>query len=420
MSLFDDDFYSTKVGKERRWEKERGWSSGSRGPWRSGGRIVGRVGRLPFPRSVIAAAGGAVLTLLVLLPLLYGNAKDEGTQTAGQEAPRSEAGAAAPVDSVVVATEKVKPAVVSVLANRGDAASREGFPSGIGSGVIYATDRNKVRVVTNNHVVEQAESVEVVLADGSYKEAVVLGRDVMTDLAVLEINGEGIRTLAEFGDSYQLRSGETAIAIGNPLGLGYSLTVTKGVISSPHRVIPISLGADGIYDWELDVIQTDAAINQGNSGGPLVDIHGRVIGINSMKVSDMGVEGVGFALPINSVKPVIEELVKYGKVKRPYIGVASVELGSFAGKEGADVLKLPADVKNGIIVLEAKGPAEAAGLRTHDIITELDGQPIGSTLELRKYLYHKKHIGDKIRVTYFRSGKKDSAVVVLGEAPDPK
>lgn len=443
MGLFEDDFYSTKIGRER--DGGSGWGRGWRGGsgaagWRWRGRRVGGrrgnglVAGFGWNPYLLSAAAGACLVLLIVLPILMSRGGASAEPGAGAVAGGGYGDGA---DAIVLAADKVRPAVVSVLTTKGgpgvggsaggsggsgggSAAEREGFPTGMGSGVVFQKEKDKARVVTNNHVVEGASKVEVVLADGTRKKAVVLGRDVMTDLALLEIDSGGVRTVAEFGDSDKLRSAETAIAIGFPLGLSLSPTVTKGIISSPHRLLPISLGMDGIYDWELDVIQTDAAINQGNSGGPLVDIRGRVIGINSMKVSQTGVEGVGFALPINTVKPVIESLGKYGKVKRPYLGVASVELGLYAGKEGTDILKLPASVKRGIIVLESKGPSAAGGIRTNDVIVDMDGHEIGSTLELRKFLYEHKNIGDKVKVTYYRAGSKHTVTVVLGESPDLK
>lgn len=374
MSLFDDDFYSTKVRSESRWNPGTGFSGWPQGKM--------------WPFMVLSAAVGALLVILIGIL----------RQPAG--------------DRVVEAADKVKPAVVSVLASVSDPSQGTSVGLGIGSGVIFEKRGAKAAIITNNHVVEGATQVDVVLSGGERKKASIVGKDPLSDLAVLEIDASGIKHVAEFGDSDELKAGETAIAVGNPLGLGYSPTITVGVVSSPKRTIPVSLNRDGEPDWELDVIQTDAAINQGNSGGALVNLRGKVIGINSLKVADMGVEGLGFAIPINQAKPIIDELVTNHKVRRPFMGVTSQNLQSF---RGTDVLKLPPETKMGVIVLEATGPAKDAGLKSNDVIVQLDDQPISSTLELRKYLYSKKSIGDKMKVTFFRGGKKDTTTVTLGE-----
>ncbi|WP_028550625.1 S1C family serine protease [Paenibacillus sp. UNC451MF] len=410
MSLFDDDFYSTKVS---RWN---GWTPPGKP---TGSRLKGL--KAPW---LLPAFGGAAVTLALVL--LFG----AGGQSADQALPAAasaEAGkAGAPVgaadeqqlssDSVVRAAAKVSPTVISVVAfnKEGDKGVTPGAV-GLGSGILFQKAGDKVRIVTNNHVVEGFSQLEVVTSTGERKKATILGRDQMTDLAVLEMDGSGIKQVAEFGDSDALKAGETAIAVGNPLGLGYAPTVTKGIISWPKRTIPVSLGQQGDYDWEMDVIQTDAAINQGNSGGALVNLEGKVVGINTLKVADTGVEGLGFAIPINSVKPIVDTLIKDHKIKRPYIGVVTQNLQSFKGTE---VLKLPANVKTGIIIIEATGPAKDAGLKTNDVIVELDGKPVDSTLALRKYIYSQKKIGDKISITYYRAGKKATATVTMAELTD--
>ncbi|MBP1963837.1 S1C family serine protease [Paenibacillus aceris] len=406
MSLFDDDFYSTKRTKQRQpvWR-----------PKRSGG-FTGFTER---KRNVALLAGvGGALAMLLLVGIVSGLGKSE-SQADAIAVPASVAIAEThPMninDSVVAATEKIKPAVVSVISSKKDDKGQESG-IGIGSGVIFARNGDKVRIVTNSHVVENGNQFEIVNFQGEHRKATLVGRDRITDLAVLEADGKDIKVIAEFGDSETLRAGEMAIAVGNPLGLGFSPTVTQGIISSPKRTIPVALSREGTdYDWEMDVIQTDAAINQGNSGGPLVNIDGKVVGINSMKISDTGVEGLGFAIPINSAKPIIDNLITDHKVKRPLMGVSTQELQAF---KGTDVLKLPADVKTGVIVFDVSGPSKEAGLKPQDVIVLLDDRKIDSTISLRKYLYNEKHIGDKVNVTYYRGGKKMNAVVTLVEATD--
>ncbi|MCY9667691.1 trypsin-like peptidase domain-containing protein [Paenibacillus alginolyticus] len=406
MSLFDDDFYSTKRSKQR----QDTWRPKGTGAFTS---FAGRRRNV----ALIAGVGGA-LAMLLLVGLVAGFGKSN-TSGAPLAIPASVAKAEAhPMnsnDSVVAATEKIKPAVVSVISSKKDDKGQE-TGLGIGSGVIFARNGDKVRIVTNSHVVESGNQFEIVNFQGEHRKATLIGRDRITDLALLEADGKDIKVLAEFGDSESLRAGEMAIAVGNPLGLGFSPTVTQGIISSPKRTIPVSLAREGTdYDWEMDVIQTDAAINQGNSGGPLVNIEGKVVGINSMKISDTGVEGLGFAIPINNVKPIIDSLIKDHKVKRPLMGVSTQELQAF---KGTDVLKLPADVKTGVIVFDVSGPAKEAGLKAQDVIVQLDDRKIDSTISLRKYLYNEKKIGDKVNVVYYRGGKKLNAVVTLVEAMD--
>jgi Trypsin-like serine proteases, typically periplasmic, contain C-terminal PDZ domain len=283
--------------------------------------------------------------------------------------------------------------------------------------------------------VEDADQVKAVLASGEVREAKIVGKDQITDLAVLEIDGAGIETVAVIGDSRKLRDGEIVIAIGNPLGLSDSLTM--GIVSKSKRIIPVSLSQNGVYDWEQEVIQISAQINQGNSGGALVNLNGEVVGINSMKVADYGVEGVGFAIPIHNAMPVVEQLLDLGYVPRPYLGVYTLDLEQYweqqfyeewlgaeeEGEEGEDAaeedeLKLPDDVKRGVIVLEAVGPAKKAGLKFNDVIVKLDDQPIGSTMELRKYLYGHKKIGEKVKVSYYRDGRPETVTVELAEKID--
>ncbi|MCC2684116.1 MAG: serine protease [Paenibacillaceae bacterium] len=341
---------------------------------------------------LISAVAGALLVLLVIG--LIGLRPSSG-------------------DQVVEAADKIKLAVVSVISTVKDTEKGSTAGIGLGSGVVFQKQGNKANIITNSHVVEGATQVDVVMSGGERKKAVVIGNDPLSDLAVLEVDGADVKNVAVFGNSDQLQAGETAIAVGNPLGLGNTPTITVGVVSSTSRLIPVSLSQSGAPDWEMNVIQTDAAINQGNSGGALVNLQGQVIGINSLKVADAGVEGMGFAIPINLAKPIIQALLTDHVVKRPFLGVTSQDLQSF---RGTDVLKLPSTVRRGVIVFEAVGPAKDAGLKSNDVIVALDDKPISSTLELRRYLYANKKIGDKIKVTYYRAGTKDSLTVKLGDS----
>lgn len=279
--------------------------------------------------------------------------------------------------------------------------------AGSGSGVIYKKDGDTAYIVTNNHVVEGAKQLEVTFADGSKAEAKLIGKDVWTDLAVISISSKKVNTVATFGNSEVLKQGETVIAIGNPLGLDFSGSVTTGVVSGKDRTVPVDLNGDGVPDWQAEVLQTDAAINPGNSGGALVNLAGEVIGINSMKISESKVEGLGFAIPINSAIPVINELQKSGKVERPSMGVSLVDLTNVPAFHQSRTLKLPAEITEGIVISSiVKGSsAEKAGLEQYDVIVEIDGQKVGNSIELRKHLYNKKNVGDKLKVKAYRAGE---------------
>ncbi|WP_252315044.1 S1C family serine protease [Sinobaca sp. H24] len=293
----------------------------------------------------------------------------------------------------------------------------EGADQGVGSGVIYKIEGNTAYVVTNHHVIDGASSVEISLADESRVSAEVVGSDVLTDLAVLEVDAEGVETAAELGNSDNLQVGEPALAIGNPLGADLSGSVTQGIISATERSIPVDLSGDGQPDWEAEVLQTDAAINPGNSGGALVNIGGQVIGINSMKIAEGAVEGIGFAIPTAIAIPVIEDLETNGEVVRPQIGIGIRSLAEYPAAEIQDTLNLPEDIEAGIVVTQIAGgsPAEEAELAENDVITEVDGKAVTNTHDLRRYLYTESGIGETVTLTYYRDGARETAEVTLAE-----
>lgn len=311
--------------------------------------------------------------------------------------------------AVTKAVTKVENAVVGVVnIQKGGSflGATESVDKGTGSGIIFKKAGDKGYVVTNNHVINGANAIEISLHTGDRIQAKVVGADALSDLAVLEVDGSKIDSVAEFGTSANLKVGEPAIAIGNPLGLEFSRTVTQGIISSIDRTIPIDVNNDGRNDYELNVLQTDAAINPGNSGGALVNISGQVIGINSLKISQAGIEGLGFAIPIDDAVKVINDLITYKQVQRPYMGVESVDLQSIPKAYWSDTLKLPGTVKNGVVVKDVVtgSPADKINLKRYDVVVQLDGEPIENSLELRKFLY-KKGIGDTMEVSYYRDGK---------------
>lgn len=295
----------------------------------------------------------------------------------------------------------------------------DGNETGTGSGVVYKTDDNYAYVVTNHHVIEGADAIEVVLSDETTVEANILGSDIFTDLAVLRMDVQHVEGPIEMGTSSSIKVGEPAIAIGNPLGHMFSGTVTFGVISSKERTIPVDLNQDGYPDWQADVIQTDAAINPGNSGGALINIHGQLIGINSMKINEAAVEGIGFAIPIDTARPIIEELEQTGTVTRAYLGVEVYSLEEVPQAEWNRTLQLPQDVVGGVYVwrVDQLSPAEQGGLKRLDVITELDGHEIHDTIDLRKILYQEKNVGDELHVIFYRDGQLQQTTITLGTQP---
>ena len=279
--------------------------------------------------------------------------------------------------------------------------------TGTGSGVIYKKSDGKAYIVSNHHVVEGAEMLEITFDDGTKTEGRLVGSDMWTDLAVIEIDGASVEAVAVFGNSDLLSRGETVIAIGNPLGLGFSGSVTVGVVSGKDRSIPIDFNQDGSVDWHADVLQTDAAINPGNSGGALMNLVGELIGINSMKISQETVEGIGLAIPINLAAPIIEKLERDGEVIRPTMGVTLIDLAIIPTEERRRVLELDDQVIEGVVINEVirNSAAEIAGVQKYDVIVEMDGEKIEDMVSLRKHLYNVKEVGDTMTMKVYRKGK---------------
>jgi serine protease Do len=425
MGLFGDDFYSTKVS--RRAEPEQ---KGKLQIIRPGGRGRGRE-RWQNPRksgsgfsstvkvAVISSVISSIVTVTLISFIMQPSALPLANAAGNGGGGTQTAQGADPYDRIIQAAAKVRPSVVSIVNHKtGSSLSME--DSALGSGVIFKKEDGKAYIMTNHHVVEGASDLEIVTVDGETHKAKLVGKDRVSDIAVLSVQDDkGIGPAAELGDSSKLQRGQTVLAIGNPLGLGG--TLTSGIVSYTDRILPVSINQDGVYDWEQNVIQTDAAINEGNSGGALADLNGKLVGINTMKISDTGVEGLGFAIPMNEVMKTVDSLLLNGKVSRPYLGVYTVDLSNpYAplDDEQRKDLKLPSHVDSGVVVLEASGPASDAGMKLNDVITEFDGQKITSTLDLRKYLYDKKKIGDTIEITFYRDGNAEKVSVKLTDKPE--
>lgn len=363
---------------------------------------------------------GALLMWL-LLPSMVDQLPSNSTSSHNQPTKITQTATEVTTD-VTKAVEKVSEAVVGItnIQEVADFWTRQSIEreAGNGSGVIYKIDGDKAFVVTNYHVVENAKQLEVTLADGTKEMAELVGSDIWTDLAVVAIPSEKVKVVAEFGDSDVLKQGETVIAIGNPLGLDFYGSVTTGVISGTDRSVPVDLNGDGYVDWETEVLQTDAAINPGNSGGALINIAGDLIGINSMKIAESTVEGLGFSIPINTVIPVIEELETHGEVKRPTMGIGLLDLTDVPSFYQRQTLKLPEEVTTGVVVSEVVpgSPADRAGVQQYDVIVEMNGEKIENSIDLRQHLYNKTEIGDILNMKVYRSGKMVELQLKLTES----
>ena len=329
-------------------------------------------------------------------------------------------------NSTTQAVNKVKDAVVSIITYSSNSRQSSVFNAdetnsdsdnqqiaSEGSGVIYKKDDKDAYLVTNTHVINGASKVDIRLADGTKVPGEIVGSDTFSDIAVVKISSEKVTTVAEFGDSSQLSVGETAIAIGSPLGSEYANTVTQGIISSLNR--NVSLKSEDGQAISTKAIQTDTAINPGNSGGPLVNIQGQVIGITSSKIASNGgtsVEGLGFAIPSNDAQNIIKQLESDGKVTRPALGIQMVNLSN-VGASDLRKLNIPSGLTSGVVVRSVQNNMPANGhLQKYDVITKVDDKEIASSTDLQHALYNHA-IGDTIKVTYYRNGKEETTSIKL-------
>lgn len=305
--------------------------------------------------------------------------------------------------------EKVNSSVVGVLVYA------NGTASGSGSGVVYRVDGKTAYIITNAHVVSGATDVQVVFSNKESVNATIVGSDTYSDIAVLKLTADFDMTAIKCGDSSLLDQGETVLAIGSPLGIEYAGTVTQGIVSGIDRTVSVDLNDDGQEDWDMNVIQTDAAINPGNSGGALVNMAGELVGITSMKLSNTSVEGMGFALPINDVITSVEQIIENGKVTRPQIGISGVSLSGYSSYQ-LRYYRINTDLTDGIYVsrVTSGGAASKAGIQEGDIIVKFDGKEVTTYKSFLTELYSKEP-GDKVSVVVNRNGTEKTIEVTLGE-----
>ena len=337
--------------------------------------------------------------------------------------------------STTQAVEKVQDAVVSVINYQTQSSnslssifgniesSDELAVAGEGSGVIYKKDGDTAYIVTNNHVISGAEKIDILLASGEKLSGELVGADTYSDIAVIKIAADKVTTIAEFANSDTIKVGETAIAIGSPLGSVYANTVTQGIISSLSRTVT-SQTEDG-QTISTNAIQTDTAINPGNSGGPLINIQGQVIGINSSKItsssvssSGVAIEGMGFAIPSNDVVQIINQLETNGKVTRPALGVQMVNLTDLSTSQLEKAGLANTDLTSGVLIVSTQSGLPADGkFEPYDVIIEIDGETIENKSDLQSELY-KHQIGDTITISYYRNNKKMTVDIKLTHSTD--
>lgn len=308
------------------------------------------------------------------------------------------------------AVEKVYDAVVIVSTYKNDQYAASG------TGFVFKKDNDTYYLLTNNHVIEGGNKVTVTFTNGNVVETKVVGSDQYSDIAVLSLESKDDIAVTSLGNSENLRVGDTAFTVGAPLDSVYSWTVTRGIVSGKDRMVEVSLGSSSnSSDYVMKVLQTDASINSGNSGGPLCNSNGEVIGITSLKLVSSGVEGMGFAIPIENALTKAEEIISGVSSEYPYLGVGMIDIATaYYSYEYYDLIK-SSGLSSGVIVtqVEKKSPAGEAGLKDNDIITKIDDKEVKNVAYLRYYLYQYK-VGDKVKITFNRDGKEESVEVKLG------
>ena len=295
--------------------------------------------------------------------------------------------------------------------------------TGWGSGVVYDTDDKYAYILTNHHVVENVNYVLIVYTDESEVEGEIVGSDEIQDIAVVKVPVDSIITKAEIGSSSDLELGDTVFAIGTPVSLSYKFTVTRGILSGKDRMCQMSssssnygysyYGNSSSNTWYMSLLQIDATINSGNSGGPLANSNGQVVGITNSKLSSsyssVSIENMGFAIPVEDALNVASQIREKGKVTRPFLGVSASDV-SQAYRYGLEV----DDNINGALItsVEADSTAQDAGLKKGDIITKIGDYEVKNYKYFRYYLY-RYSVGDKITITYIRDGKTKTVDITL-------
>ena len=357
----------------------------------------------------VAFIGGAVWSYLVINQLDKGVTLSDLTNNVGKSYTISE-------NSISGAVDKIYDATVVVSTYKNDKIVSTG------TGFVYKKEGNTAYIMTNNHVISGGDSAKVIFSDGSVADTKIVGGETYSDIAVLTTSASNIKQVAIIGNTEKLNLGDTTFAVGAPLGDTYSGTVTKGIISGKDRLVAVSFSG-GTSDYYMEVLQTDAALNPGNSGGPLCNINGEVIGVNSLKLTQekssatttYSVEGMGFAIPIEDALYYAETIENEETIKRPYIGISMLDITDSYNLLKANIT-LSKDINKGVVVLEVvdDSPAKKSGLQKGDVILKLENEEIASVAKLRYELYKYKP-GSKIKITYNRNGKESTTEISLEE-----
>ncbi|MCM3279846.1 trypsin-like peptidase domain-containing protein [Exiguobacterium sp. MER 193] len=317
--------------------------------------------------------------------------------------------------SVTNAVATAQPAVVTVNNFAQTGFSSETVEAGVGSGVIYKKEGDSAFIATNHHVVNGADKLTVTFNDGTTAEATLMGSDATYDLAVLKVDADKVPAVISIGKSSELKPGQTVIAIGNPLGQ-FENSVTRGVVSSTSRLVPVDTDENGQADFNAEVIQTDAAINPGNSGGALINEEGQLVGINSMKIATAEVEGVGFSIPVDIALPLINQIEQTGEVNHPSLGVSLRDVSEFPQGYLTEQINLPESVTAGTIIVEVQQNSSAAkaGLKARDVIVKINDKEVSSFIDLRSELI--RDTDGTVDIEYIRDGKTETVQVEIQNA----
>lgn len=313
-------------------------------------------------------------------------------------------------DTIQPGIEKIYDSVYYIASYRNNSLQSSG------TGFVYKKDDDYGYIITNHHVISRATSVKVIDTNGKTIDAKVLGSDEYSDIAVLKIDASEVLQVCEVGDSTELSLGDTLFTVGSPLGIEYIGSVTKGILSGKAREVEVDLTSGGSFIME--VIQTDAAISPGNSGGPLCNVNGEVIGVNSLKIVDDDVEGMGFAIPIEIVMGLVGRLETGEEIIRPYLGVELAEITDEWNLHNKGI-EVPKGIDHGVVLtyVVEDTPANVSGLKEGDILLEVDGVKIKNVAHFR-YLLYKYEVGETAEMKYYRDGKEKIVKVKFNMSVD--
>ena len=335
---------------------------------------------------------------------VYKVVDNEGNETVCQACPET---VIVENGSLSEAVSKVFPATVMVNTHKNNKVA------GTGSGFVYKTDSKYGYVMTNHHVVDGGSKWTLYLSDDTEVQATLLGSDPYLDLAVLRINKSDVKSVASIGKNSEGKLGDQLFTVGSPLGYEYRGTVTNGIISGLNRLVEVAVNSES-EDWVMEVIQTNAEVNPGNSGGPLVNAKGEIIGIISLKLVQSSVEGMGFAIPIEDAMMYVDTLEKGKDIERPLLGISMVNVMDNQTLKYYYNITIDEKIEKGVVVIEISegSGASKSSLKKGDVITRLNGKEVNNSAYL-KYLLYKHKVGDTIELTYYRDGKYQTTKITL-------